>query len=315
MNRLIFFSGGLSSFAVAHHLKTKYPEDNILLYFTDTLWEDEDLYRFIQDVSDKLELPMLIHSEGIDPVELMIKQRIIFNSRLGSCSAILKMKVASDYIKKGKIPPIEKWVNKQYLKDDNFLEDVVLYFGISFDEIHRTKAIAKNWLPFKVEFPLTKQYFDYDELLKLYGICKPRMYLKGFSHNNCKGRCVKAGKKHFRLLFNEDRDTFDEINHIEQTLQKYVGAYHANKTDESKKDILLQNKEEMYKWHKSNYTYKPKLQLVSENDMKPTILKTMSLDEIRQQQENNNQFDLFEEMGGCGCFVDYDEDEYDYDNN
>ena len=71
----------------------------------------------------------------------------------------------------------------------------------------------------------------------------------------------------------------------------------------------------MYKWHKSKYTYKPNLQLVSDDDMKPTILKTMSLDEIRKQQENNNQFDLFEEMGGCGCFVDYDEDEYDYDNN
>ena len=40
MNHIIFFSGGKSSFAVADYVKEKYPNDNILLYFTDTLWED-----------------------------------------------------------------------------------------------------------------------------------------------------------------------------------------------------------------------------------------------------------------------------------
>lgn len=308
MNRILFFSGGLSSFAVAHYLKITYPNDNILLYFTDTKWEDEDLYRFINEASDKLELPMLTHSLGIDPVQLMIQQKIIFNSRMGNCSSVLKMKVSSDYIKKNKVPPTEHWRNKQYLKDENFKQDAILYFGISFDEFHRTKAIAHNWQPFKVEFPLTKMYFDYDDILALYSIDKPRMYLKGFTHNNCKGRCVKAGKKHFRLWFNEDRQTFDEINHIEQVLGEYVATWHLNKGDPEKEEGLKQNEIEMSKWHESNYTYKPKMMYVTDAQTKPSIIKNTYLEDIRKQQENNEQFDLFEEMGGCGCFVEYDQE-------
>lgn len=298
--KVVFFSGGLSSFAVAHHLKDEKP----LLYFTDTMWEDEDLYRFIFEVAHKLELPMLIHSAGIDPVELMIKQKIIFNSRMGNCSTYLKMKVASDYFKKGIVPPIENWYNEHLYQGGDVEE---FYFGIGYDEFHRVGAIKKNWQPYTVKFPLVDNMYDFDELLKLYNIEKPRMYQKGFTHNNCKGRCVKAGKGHFRLLFNEDRRTFDEINHIENVLRDYVSAWHDNKTDESKKEDLEQNQREMEKWHESEYQYKPQLKHVP-NGAKPTILKNMSLDEIRQQQESNQQFDLFEEVGGCGCFVDYEEE-------
>jgi len=306
MNRILFFSGGLSSFAVAHHLKTTYPNDNILLYFTDTLWEDEDLYRFIQEVSDKLELPMLKQSVGIDPVQLMIKQHIIFNSRMGNCSQVLKMKVAADFLKKGIAPITNEWVNKKYLKSDEFVEDAILYFGISFDEYHRTKAIAFNWKPFNVEFPLCKIFYDYDLLLKQYGIEKPQMYLKGFTHNNCKGRCVKAGKGHYKLLYNEDRETFDEITAIEHMLSLYVGAYHLMKEDPMAEELLKENEQAMNIWHDSNYQIQPNLHfLQSENS--PTILKNENLKSIKRQLKQKCQLDLFDEIGGCGCFVDYDE--------
>lgn len=306
MNRILMFSGGLSSFAVAHHLKTEYPNDNIVLYFTDTLWEDEDLYRFIDEVSDKLELPLLKHSMGIDPVQLMIKQKIIYNSRMGNCSTILKMRTSANYIKRGKVPKVEKWYNKKYLKDYNFRKEAVLYFGISFDEFHRTKAISENWKPFEVEFPLTKMYFDYDELLKKYNIKKPNLYLKGFTHNNCKGRCVKAGKKHFKLLYNEDNKSFNEMNEIEKLLGLYCDAWHSNKDDESKMNDLLDNEQEMYKWHSSNYQYKPTLKWTNESSIKPSIIKGVYLQDIKNEMDNNCQIDLFEEYGGCGCFVDYE---------
>lgn len=308
-NRILFFSGGLSSFAVAHYLKVNYPNDNILLYFTDTLWEDEDLYRFIYEVSNKLKLPMLIHSSGLDPVELMIKQKILFSSRMGNCSTILKMKVAADYIKKGKSIKLEKWHNKEYLKSDNFIENATLYFGIEFDEFHRTKAIKENWKPFNVEFPLTKMFLDFDELLKVYDITKPNMYLKGFKHNNCKGRCVKAGISHYKLLFNEDRETFNQIEEIETTLSKYVATYHEWKNDETKKEVLENNQFEMMLWHDTKYTHKPKLVLAN-TDKVYSFIKNNTIQSIRERMEVNNQFDLFnEEMGGCGCFVDYSDSE------
>ena len=115
-NHIIFFSGGKSSFTVAHLVKERHPDENIVLYFTDTKWEDNDLYRFINEASDKLQLPMLTQSMGINPIQLMYKQKVLFNSRIGQCSTILKMKTAADYLKKNKRPAIHEWRNEQYLK-------------------------------------------------------------------------------------------------------------------------------------------------------------------------------------------------------
>lgn len=73
-NRIVFFSGGKSSFATADYVKNKYPNDNIVLYFTDTNWEDADLYRFLYQAADRLQLPLLTHSMGITPLQLMFEK-------------------------------------------------------------------------------------------------------------------------------------------------------------------------------------------------------------------------------------------------
>ena len=44
---VVFYSGGLGSFATALRVIEKYGTDNLTLLFTDTLIEDYDLYRFI----------------------------------------------------------------------------------------------------------------------------------------------------------------------------------------------------------------------------------------------------------------------------
>jgi hypothetical protein len=306
-NRIVFFSGGLSSFAVANHLKLNYPEDNVLLYFTDTRWEDEDLYRFIDEVSDKLQLPLLKHSEGIDPVRLMIKSHALFSNRFGECSKILKMRVAKRFIKKGRKPPFEDWYNKQYLKSDNFRDNPVLYFGIAFGELHRLAPIKANWQPFEVEFPLAKNFYDYDKLLEQYKIAKPGLYLKGFAHNNCKARCVKAGVGHYKTLYNTDRPTFDEIEHIESMLSLYVAMFHKFKANVSWKEKLKHNEQEMIKWHSENYKYIPQLHLVK--DLKVySFIKNRPIRSIREEMESGGTLNLMVDgMGGCGCFVNYED--------
>ncbi len=139
-NHVIFFSGGIASFEVAHYVKTNFPKDNILLYFTDTLWEDEDLYRFIDEVSDKLKLPLLYHSKGINPIQLMFKEAAVYNSRIGRCSTVLKIEVAMNFLKRGIEPAIVKWRNKQFLKQeimplqDSFIDNTTLYFGIGWEK-------------------------------------------------------------------------------------------------------------------------------------------------------------------------------------
>lgn len=224
-NRIVFFSGGKSSFTVADYVKENFPNDNIVLYFNDTMWESQDLYRFINEASDRLKLPLIIHSMGLNPLELMFEKKLVFNSLIGDCSKILKMKVAREFIKKGIVPPIEKWRNKAYLKDENFTEDAVLYFGIGFEEMHREGAIRKNWKPYQVEMPLIENIIDNDEVLRKHDLRQPVLYDLGFSHNNCNSMCVKAGQGHYKNMHEKMPDVFYKIMEQEHHIKTYVSAY------------------------------------------------------------------------------------------
>ncbi|ADO59955.2 hypothetical protein PPSC2_28410 (plasmid) [Paenibacillus polymyxa SC2] len=323
-NHIIFFSGGKASFAVADFVKRMYPEDNIVLYFTDVMWENEDLYRFIKEASDKLQLPLLTHSKGINPLQLMFEKKLVYNSRIGDCSKILKMQVASRFLKKGKRPKVEYWRNKKYLVDDDFIQDAILYFGIGFDELHRQDAIIKNWKPFKVSMPLIDNYIDIDEVLTSYKICQPIMYDLGFSHNNCNGRCVKAGQGHYKNLKIKMPDIFKKIMEQEHHLKICVSAYRYIKSIESDgrdgfseeyRSKLYEELDYAYRDYFYGRTEKPNIYIhpaasATSNHMKfrqfsfmkkkgkPYPIRSLYYDVER----NLNQIDDYD-IGGCGCFL------------
>jgi hypothetical protein len=320
-NHIIFFSGGKSSFSVADFVKTNYPDDNIVLYFTDTLWEDEDLYRFIYEASDKLELPMLIHSRGITPAQLMVQQKFMANNRVGTCSKELKMKVSSQFLKKGIVPEVEKWHNKHFLKADDFVKEATLYFGIGFEEMHREGPIRKNWQPFKVEMPLIDNVIDNYEILNKYRIKQPRLYDMQFTHNNCKGRCVKAGQGHFKNLLMKDEKTFVELMEQEIIISEYIRyckqpAIKSGKSnDYMYRDVWdfvsTGKKSEKIKNILNNTDYlKSKRRMLGQDNKgqpinKPyTFMKAMSLEEIEKKPIQCDIWDI----GGCGCFVEYESD-------
>lgn len=318
-NHIVFFSGGKASFTVAHLVKERYPDDNILLYFTDTKWEDEDLYRFIHEASDKLELTLLKHAHGVNPMELMYEQKVVYNSRIGNCSKILKMKVSDDYLRKGKEPKEVEWYNEQHLKSDNYRDNPTLYFGIGWEESHRVGAIRNNWEPFKVEMPLVDEVINNDEILELYNIQQPRLYDLGFTHNNCKGRCVKAGQGHFKNLKEKLPDTFDELRKQEFYMQRYVSYYHEIKgfdfLDDDEKTIYLDALDKSYKPYFDGKIDKPKtfvlpgmrmqkysfMKKQTDGEVNPYTIRDLNID----IEENGHQLDMFD-VGGCGCFFDYD---------
>lgn len=318
-NHIIFFSGGKSSFSVADYVKTHFPGDNIVLYFTDTLWEDEDLYRFIHEASDKLELPMLIHSRGITPPQLMVQQRFMANNRVGICSKELKMKVSSQYLKKGIVPEVEKWHNKQFLRSDDFISEAILYFGIGFEEMHREGPIRKNWQPFKVEMPLIENIIDNDQILAKYKIRQPRLYDLNFSHNNCKGRCVKAGQGHFKNLLMKDEKTFIELMEQEIIISEYIRyckqlqIRNGKTPDYMYKDVWKfvssGEKSDKIKNILDSSQYRKYWSLGIDSKEKPikkpyTFMKTMSLEELEKKPVQCDIWDI----GGCGCFVEYESD-------
>lgn len=385
-NHIIFFSGGKSSFSVADYVKTNFPDDNIVLYFTDTRWENDDLYRFIYQASDRLQLPMLTHSSGLNPIELMFEKKLVFNSMIGDCSKILKMKVSRDFLKKGIKPEIEKWRNKEYLKDENFTENAILYFGIGWEEMHREAAIRKNWKPFEVAMPLIDNVIDNDEILRKYNLRQPILYDLGFSHNNCNARCVKAGQGHYKNLLEKMPDVFEKIMEQEHYIKLYVSSYRYIKEmksdgrdglDDEVKEILYKELDDAYRdyfygrakrpkvyihpsatatpeykkiaAHTFKYNKKEKqikresgykiFRLVSTEHMKIrqysfmkkggkplplTKFKPMAFRTILEEQEYKRrygqQMDIFDfinskpvvdtlDIGGCGCFVDYETNE------
>lgn len=341
-NHIIFFSGGKSSFSVADWVKTNFPEDNIVLYFTDTNWEDPDLYRFIHEASDKLKLPLLTHSMGINPIQLMFQKRVVFNNLIGECSKVLKIKVSRDFLKKGIVPKIQKWHNKNYLKEEGFREKASLYYGIAFEEMHRSEGIKRNWKDYDVQFPLIDHIINNDEVLKKHNIKQPRLYDMGFVHNNCMGRCVKAGQGHYKRLKEEMPDVYRTILMQEYHMSYFVSAYRyiiddtvpeEDRFPDDVKELLIEELDDAYSDYFNGLSEKPKLYIhpahtaiekysqirkysfmkKQENGVvRPLTIRDFDL-MLQEEAEKealmpkSEQLDLFD-IGGCGCFVDFDDE-------
>lgn len=210
MKHIVFYSGGIGSWAAAKRVIVKYGKQDTILLFTDTLIEDEDLYRFIQETVSEMGVEFHRIADGRTPFEVYKDVRYLGNSRIAPCSHKLKQEVA------------EKWIKENFSPDD-----CVLYLGIDWTEEHRTNAPRKNWHPYKVEFPMCEEpYVTKDEMLQeleRLGIEIPRLYKMGFAHNNCGGFCCRAGQGHFANLLKQMPERFAEYEAKEEEIRQYLG--------------------------------------------------------------------------------------------
>jgi 3'-phosphoadenosine 5'-phosphosulfate sulfotransferase (PAPS reductase)/FAD synthetase len=150
IQHIVFESGGIGSFFTTKRVIEKYGKENVIRLFTDTLIEDEDLYRFQDDATKFFGIPLTRVEDGRTPWEVFKDVRWLGNSRLAQCSHLLKQKTA------------EKWIKANFKPDE-----CILYLGIDWTEEHRTKAPVKNWAPYKVEFPMCEEpYISKDEMLQ-----------------------------------------------------------------------------------------------------------------------------------------------------
>lgn len=221
---VVMFSTGLSSAYLANWVIQTYGKENTILFFTDTLWEDEDNYRFMSEVSDHLGLPMTITADGRTPEEVFFDHRFMGNFGTAPCSKDLKMKQTVLFVENLRLQGFEP----------------VLYFGIGFKERERSPRIAKNYAhnclePVKCRFPLIKLHIKgqtnlhndyYKQVIEgEWGIKIPRMYGLGFSHANCGGRCIKGGFEHYRTLYKVWPERFKAQEEMERRFGEEVNAY------------------------------------------------------------------------------------------
>lgn len=210
MKHIVFFSGGIGSFYTTKRVIEKHGKENVVLLFTDTLIEDADLYRFMDDAAKYFDVPVTKIADGRTPWDVFKDVKYLGNSRLAQCSHLLKQKTASD------------WLKANYKPDE-----CILYLGIDWTEEHRTTAPTKNWLPYTVKFPMTeKPYVTKDEMLAgldEIGIEIPSLYTLGFSHNNCGGFCVRAGQGHFANLLKQKPELYKYHEGKEQEMREFLG--------------------------------------------------------------------------------------------
>lgn len=209
-DHVVMFSGGAGSWATARRVLER-GFDPVLL-FADTLMEDEDLYRFLDDCERDFGKKITRIAEGRTPWEVFRDKRFIGNSRVDPCSQVLKRE------------PIKKW-----LAENCDPAKTVCYVGIDWTEEHRFTRLrerhaAQGWT---YQAPLCDPpYLSKAAILSAMrsrGIEPPRLYALGFPHNNCGGFCVKAGAAHFRNLLEKMPERYAYHEAQENALRAYLG--------------------------------------------------------------------------------------------
>jgi len=220
---IVALSGGVASAWVANWVVKNVDEDAVL-YFNDTKWEDKDLYRFLDDISNYLGKEIYYDSDGRTPEEVFYDQNFLGNNRVPLCSRILKAERLQKYAAPGD----------------------VCFFGIDATEAHRAVRIEQiyNGLDVKCRFPLIEEQVykpTVHQWVASVGIEIPRLYKLGFEHNNCGGGCVRSGKRQWLHLLKTLPDVYKAREELEQEFSLLSG-----KPSHFLKDISLKELREDY---------------------------------------------------------------------
>lgn len=204
------FSGGIASAATALRVAEKHGTDDLVLLFADTMIEDADLYRFVDEAAAAIGGKFVRIADGRTPWQVFHDVRFLGNTRADPCSRILKRELM-----------------RRWLDDNCSPHETRIYLGMDWTEQHRFDRALLHWAPWRVEAPMTERPLLYrNDMIALFrdrGIQPPRLYDLGFSHNNCGGGCVKAGQGQFIKLLTALPEVFSEWERQEQVLRDELG--------------------------------------------------------------------------------------------
>ena len=215
----------------------KYGSENVTLWFADTLWEDDDLYRFLDDLEKKWDKKIVRFTDGRTPLQVAEDRKLIPNSWAAPCSHELKQIPFKNFLESQEKP-------------------VTVHLGLDWSEEHRhakPKEIYESIEGVSVDFPLMWKplpFMDYTAIIgQQWGIPIPKLYRYGFPHNNCGGRCIRQGISEWVRLKKHMPERFAEVRDWEQK-QRGKGGPRANRsilkdrTDGSASSLTLAELEE-----------------------------------------------------------------------
>ncbi len=205
---IVLYSGGIGSWAAADRLIERGLRPTLL--FTDTLIEDEDLYRFLRETIDDFgEAASFVRlADGRTPWQLFRDEGFIGNTRADLCSRVLKRDLS------------RAWIDAQG-------DSLVVAVGMDWTEINRYERAVPHWDPHRLIAPLCDPpYLSKSQMIAAVrerGIDPPRLYRMGFPHNNCGGFCVKQGHGGFRLLLRKMPERYLEHEREEERFRRETG--------------------------------------------------------------------------------------------
>jgi 3'-phosphoadenosine 5'-phosphosulfate sulfotransferase (PAPS reductase)/FAD synthetase len=281
MRAVVFFSGGIMSWAAAKRAVAIYGAENTTLLFTDTLVEDPDLYRFLDEAAANVGAPLVRIAEGRTPWQVFNGEKLIGNTRADPCSKILKRELGLKWLRSNCDPAATALVFGIHWEEEHRLDGMV-WSAKEKRKVRRGVRPRYESLGFpRVEAPMCDKPWMTDAAIKSWarseGLILPRLYGMGFAHNNCGGFCIKAGEGHFATLLAQLPEVY-AANEAEEN------AFNAARPGKRRQTVLA-----------------PEVRQAN-GKMKRVPL---SMQEFRERIERRDvgQFNLFN-VGGCGCFLD-----------
>ena len=168
---ILGLSGGKDSAALAVHMNNKYPDLDIEYFFTDTGYELEETYDFLNKLKTRLDKP--IH---------YINPRNTFDYYLKKYNNFLPSQTARWCTIEMKLKSMETWL-KPALDEG---QEIITYVGIRYDERGRVGYKPTNDL-IKAKFPFIEDCIDKEgviEILESSGLGLPDYY-KWRSRSGC----------------------------------------------------------------------------------------------------------------------------------
>jgi len=188
--------------------------EDVIARFADTRAEDPDLYRFLDDLERKIDLPIIRLVDGRTIWDVFTKESMFTNPQTGGCLAAWKLK---------------KTMLRNHLATIGATpEDTTIMIGFDGSEQDRMRRLEKSGAPWKFDYPLTwgKPLFrcDIDDQIRRCGLVPCSMYEKGYRHANCGGACVQAGIAQWAMVLADYPERYAEAERHEATAMAAMSA-------------------------------------------------------------------------------------------
>lgn len=214
MKKIIcWWSGGVTSAVACKLAIDLYGRENCRVIFMDTVNEDEDTYRFINDCSVWYKKPIEVITyigSKYDSIQSVWRQYKSLNSGQGAiCSSSLKRDLRLAWEKEN----IGQWLHQ--------------VFGFDISESKRARSMKLNHPQSNPIFPLMLHAMSKKECIEVIeaaGLSIPRAYYMGFLNNSClKTGCVKGGIGYWQKMRRDMPEVFQAMADMEHELSLAAG--------------------------------------------------------------------------------------------